>query len=66
MSVEQFGAWSLIPPLLAIVLAIVTRKAVLSLFLGIWSGGVIYTYWDGVTWVAESLAGYLCSYRRNC
>jgi Na+/H+ antiporter NhaC len=40
---SEFGALSLVPPLLAIVLAIVTRKAVLSLFLGVWSGGIIYT-----------------------
>ena len=39
---SEFGALSLVPPLLAIVLAIVTRKAVLSLFLGIWSGGILY------------------------
>lgn len=41
MQPETFGALSLVPPLLAIGLAIITRKAVLSLFLGIWSGGVI-------------------------
>ncbi|MDG5759742.1 Na+/H+ antiporter NhaC family protein [Natronococcus sp. A-GB1] len=39
---SEFGALSLLPPLLAIVLAIITRKAVLSLFLGIWSGGILY------------------------
>ncbi|WP_247001847.1 Na+/H+ antiporter NhaC family protein [Halosolutus gelatinilyticus] len=39
---SEFGALSLVPPLLAIVLAIVTRKAVLSLFLGIWSGGILH------------------------
>ncbi|EMA45982.1 Na+/H+ antiporter NhaC family protein [Halobiforma nitratireducens] len=39
---SEFGALSLVPPLLAIVLAIITRKAVLSLFLGIWSGGILY------------------------
>ncbi|AUX09218.1 Na+/H+ antiporter [Halalkaliarchaeum desulfuricum] len=39
---SEFGILSLIPPLLAIVLAIITRKAVLSLFLGIWSGGILY------------------------
>ncbi|ELY53087.1 Na+/H+ antiporter NhaC family protein [Natronococcus jeotgali] len=36
-------ALSLVPPLLAIALAIVTRRPILSLFLGIWSGGVIAT-----------------------
>ena len=39
---SEFGILSLVPPLLAIVLAIVTRKAVLSLFLGIWAGAIIY------------------------
>jgi Na+/H+ antiporter NhaC len=39
---SEFGALSLLPPLLAIVLAILTRKAVLSLFLGIWAGGVLH------------------------
>ncbi|MFC4438648.1 MULTISPECIES: Na+/H+ antiporter NhaC family protein [Natrialbaceae] len=39
---SEFGVLSLLPPLLAIALAIITRKAVLSLFLGIWSGGILY------------------------
>jgi len=38
---SDFGAISLVPPLLAIVLAIVTRRAMLSLFLGVWMGGAI-------------------------
>ncbi|WP_144798614.1 Na+/H+ antiporter NhaC family protein [Halorubrum depositum] len=56
---ETFGAISLVPPLLAIVLAIVTRKPVLSLFLGIWSGGVIFTTSHGVAqtldWLVSSI-----------
>ena len=43
MATETVGALSLVPPLLAIGLAILTRRAVLSLFLGIWAGGAIYT-----------------------
>ncbi|WP_135821932.1 Na+/H+ antiporter NhaC family protein [Halostella litorea] len=38
---SEFGALSLAPPLLAILLAIVTRRAMLSLFLGVWFGGAI-------------------------
>ncbi len=58
---SEFGALSLIPPLLAIVLAIVTRKAVLSLFLGIWSGGILYAggpdpLSDPLGWVEGVLA----------
>ncbi|WP_323191211.1 Na+/H+ antiporter NhaC family protein [Halostella sp. PRR32] len=37
----EFGALSLVPPLLAIALAIITRRAMLSLFLGVWIGGAI-------------------------
>ncbi|NGM69547.1 Na+/H+ antiporter NhaC family protein [Natronolimnobius sp. AArcel1] len=56
---SEFGALSLLPPLLAIVLAIVTRRPILSLFLGIWSGGVIATGSIGIgqtfTWITESI-----------
>ena len=55
----EFGALSLVPPLLAIVLAIATRKAVLSLFVGIWSGGVILTGGVGLgqtfDWIASAI-----------
>ena len=37
----EFGILSLVPPLLAIALAIVTRKPILSLCLGVWAGGVL-------------------------
>lgn len=57
---SEFGALSVVPPLLAIVLAIATRRAVLSLFLGIWSGGVIYTGGLGITqtftWLIAAVA----------
>ncbi|MFA9517539.1 Na+/H+ antiporter NhaC family protein [Halopenitus sp. H-Gu1] len=55
---SEFGAASLIPPLLAIALAIITRKAVLSLFLGIWSGGILQAggpdpFGDPVGWISS-------------
>ncbi len=57
---SEFGALSIVPPLLAIVLAIITRKAVLSLFLGIWSGAVIYTGGLGIVqtfeWIVAAIA----------
>ncbi|OLZ40483.1 sodium:proton antiporter [Natrinema saccharevitans] len=55
-----YGALSLAPPLLAIALAIVTRRPILSLFLGIWSGGVIATGSLGIgrtfDWIVGSIA----------
>lgn len=54
-----FGMLSLVPPLLAIILAIITRRAMVSLFVGIWTGAVIYTSNIGVaqtfTWIIASV-----------
>ncbi|WP_227378739.1 Na+/H+ antiporter NhaC family protein [Haladaptatus halobius] len=56
---SDFGILSLVPPLLAIVLAIVTRRALLSLFLGVWVGGIIYSESVGVAqtfdWIIASI-----------
>src|SRR5699024_4709804 len=37
------GWLSIVPPLIAIILAIFTRRAIVSLFISIWVGGIIYT-----------------------
>ncbi|WP_339103123.1 Na+/H+ antiporter NhaC family protein [Haloterrigena salinisoli] len=53
------GILSLVPPLLAIVLAIVTRRPMFSLFLGIWSGAVIHTGGLGIAqtfdWIVDAI-----------
>lgn len=38
VNAEKFGVWTLIPPLVAIVLAFITKNVVISLFIGILSG----------------------------
>ncbi len=38
---EHFGFWSLLPPLIAIILAIKTRQVFVSLLFGIWLGWVV-------------------------
>jgi len=38
---EHFGFWSILPPLVAIILAIRTRQVFISLLFGIWMGWVI-------------------------
>ncbi len=59
MGAETFGVLSVVPPLLAIVLAIVTRRPILSLFLGIWAGGIIFTGGIGIgqtfDWIIEGI-----------
>lgn len=55
----DFGALSLVPPLLAIALAIITRRAMVSLFFGIWVGGIIYSSGVGIPqtfdWIISSI-----------
>ena len=43
---DHYGLWSLLPPLVAILLAIKTRQVFISLFLGVWIGWVILTDWN--------------------
>ncbi|MGE0073611.1 MAG: Na+/H+ antiporter NhaC family protein [Sphaerochaetaceae bacterium] len=38
----MFGLWSIVPPLVAVILAIITRKVVISLFVSVWIGGLIF------------------------
>jgi len=43
-SVSQYATfWSLVPPIIAIVLALITKEVYSSLFLGILAGGIIYS-----------------------
>ncbi|MCB0282066.1 MAG: sodium:solute symporter [Calditrichae bacterium] len=43
---EHFGIWSLLPPVIAIVLAIKTRQVFISLLFGIWLGWIILNDWN--------------------
>ena len=46
---ETFGIWSIIPPLVAIILAIRTRQVFISLTLGIWMGWIILSHGNPIT-----------------
>ena len=52
---ETFGIWSLVPPLVAIGLALLTREIVLSLFAAIFSGAAIHA--------CLTHAGFLSAFR---
>lgn len=41
MNADKFGVWTLIPPIVAIVLAFITKNVVISLFIGILSGSFL-------------------------
>ncbi|KAA3617734.1 MAG: sodium:solute symporter [Calditrichaeota bacterium] len=43
---DHFGIWSLVPPVIAIVLAIKTRQVFISLLFGIWLGWIVLNNWN--------------------
>lgn len=52
----MYGTWiSLIPPLVAIGLALITREVVLSLFAGIWVGALFVVGFNPISGTAESI-----------
>lgn len=65
---EKFGLWTLLPPLIAIVLAFITKNVVLSLFIGVFSGtfllalsghNVLYALCHGFLNIIDHLLGSL-------
>ena len=42
----EFGVLSIVPPLVAIILALITKEVISSLMLGIFAGGLIFTGGD--------------------
>ncbi|PSP54570.1 sodium:proton antiporter [Halobacteriales archaeon QS_1_67_19] len=55
MAGESYGLISLLPALLAIVLTLVSRQALLSLFAGVWIGATILVGWNPVAGGAKAL-----------
>lgn len=54
----NYGFWSLVPPFLAILLCIILREALISLFFAVWVGATIINYgnfWSGITKTADTL-----------
>jgi len=50
-----FGWWSVLPPVLAVGLAIASRQVVLSLFAGVWIGWVVHAGWDPLAGTAAAI-----------
>ena len=55
----NYGAWCLIPPLVTIVLAFVTKQTILSMFLGIWVGATITSGFNPLDGLINSFKGYM-------
>ncbi|MCY6355790.1 Na+/H+ antiporter NhaC family protein [Clostridium sp. ZS2-4] len=65
---EKFGLWTLLPPLIAIILAFITKNVVLSLFIGVFSGtflleltgyNVFYALFHGFLNIVNQVLGSL-------
>ncbi len=50
----MYGFLSLVPPLVAVILAIVTKRVMISLFISVWVGGLIFTGGNPFSAVAVS------------
>lgn len=55
----EFGILSLLPPLIAIVMALITKKVIISLFLGVWIGATMAFGWNPMVGLIETFRGYL-------
>lgn len=56
------GIWSIIPPIVAIILALITKEVVFSLILGILSGTIIYSLMQGLGFIGffDTLVTLMC------
>lgn len=53
---SAFGSWvSILPPLVAIALALITREVIISLFAGVWIGALFIANWNPLAGTALSL-----------
>ncbi len=52
---SDFGVLSLLPPLVAIILAIWTKRVILALFAGVWTGGVMVAGWNPITGTTQTI-----------
>lgn len=57
--VVNYGALCLIPPLVTIVLAFVTKQTIISMFIGIWLGATIINGWNPIDGLIGSFTGYI-------
>lgn len=52
---QNFGILSLVPPLAVIILALLTRQVLLSFFVAVWLGGIIYARGNPISGFVEAM-----------
>ncbi|MFU1791651.1 Na+/H+ antiporter NhaC family protein [Mammaliicoccus sciuri] len=58
---DHFGFWSIIPPIIAIIMVLITRSVIVSLFLGLFSGILLLTSFHPISSLKKLLGDYLYS-----
>ncbi|MBL7074134.1 Na+/H+ antiporter NhaC family protein [candidate division KSB1 bacterium] len=56
---DGYGFLSLLPPILAILLALLSRQVILSLFCGVWLGAWFIAHWNPIIGLMRTLDSYL-------
>ncbi|HCN60657.1 MULTISPECIES: Na+/H+ antiporter NhaC family protein [Mammaliicoccus] len=56
---DSFGFWSIIPPIIAIIMVLLTRSVIVSLFLGLFSGILLLTSFNPISSLKKLLGDYL-------
>lgn len=54
LNMANFGFWSILPPIIAIVLALITKEVISSLLVGIFAGALIYTSYSPMGMVSTT------------
>ncbi len=62
---NEYGFWSVLPPVLAIVLAIRTKQVYASLTAGIWIGWVIINGWNPLSGTIATLQGLVDTFKSD-
>lgn len=61
----DYGFWAVIPPLLTIVLAIITKEVLLSLFIGVFTGCMILTSGNPIHSIVKMVEVFVGTYDEN-
>ena len=61
----QYGFWSVVPPLLTIILALITKNVFVSLFIGVCLGSLILADWAVLTGVNNAFYSFVHTFESN-
>ncbi|MEE9272630.1 MAG: Na+/H+ antiporter NhaC family protein [Robiginitomaculum sp.] len=59
VAVQTMGIWSILPPIIAIVLALWTRQVFMALAVGIWVGYMIMAHWHPLTGTLDTVNSFV-------